>query len=234
MRTRRLRIGVRPPRSDRAARELPSRPQPGARMPSDREIARRYGIDRASAREILEHLEDLRPVENDSRCAGVVLREPGLGFLAYMLGEGELDAELLRQCLDAHELLTVHALRFAVERMSEAELERAGNLLEDLMDGCESRDDYVSVMDEFAELIGVGGRSFALDAVRRTFHEIWSATVRTGSTSVPSVACLAPLAELHRALAARDATAAEAALRWLLREQNEDLVASLHARDGQS
>jgi len=108
---------------DRIAREirddiLGGRFRPGERLPSERELARRMGVHRGSAREALRILAQQRLIDVGPGGSRVIpLHRARLDVLGDLLhGSRGPDPTLMAQLLDVHELLVVGAARLAVER----------------------------------------------------------------------------------------------------------------------
>lgn len=101
---------------------------PGDRLPSERELAERFGVGRGALREAVAVLETLRMVE----------RRPNSGiFLRAVARQGSLDALVLqaelgiplteaevREVVELRRILELQAVRLAAERRREADLAR--------------------------------------------------------------------------------------------------------------
>jgi GntR family transcriptional repressor for pyruvate dehydrogenase complex len=219
-----------PSRPEAIARELRAdilqgRFRPGERLPSERELAVRTGGSRGSAREALKRLEQQGLIRIQAGGARVApLEQASLDVLAHLLeAPGKPDAALVAQCLDVREVLVVGAVRLAVERASEEELARAGELLLVLSSPTESRRATDRARDELMELVFSASRNLVLHMVRNGLRGIFAALLVDGRTPpLPSRDALAAVAgRLRAAFATRDAAAAEAATRELLRVTGE-------------
>ena len=217
-------------RPEAIARELRAeilrgRFRPGERLPSERELAARTGGSRGSAREALKRLEQQGLIRIQPGGARVVpLEEASLDVLAHLLeAPGKPDPALVAQCFDVQEILVSGAVRLAVERASEAELARAGELLRRLASPAESREARRQAFDELMELSFSASRNLVLRMVRNGMRSIFAALLADGGRPPrPSREALAGVAgRLRAALAARDAAGAEEATRQLLRVTGE-------------
>lgn len=219
-----------PSRPEAIARELRAdilqgRFRPGERLPSERELAARTGGSRGSAREALKRLEQQGLIRIQAGGARVVpLEQASLDVLTHLLeASGNTDPELVAECLDVREVLVAGAVRLAVERASEEELARAGQLLGVLSSPTESREAYERARDELMELVFSASRNLVLRMVRNGLRGIFAALLVDGRTPpMPSRAALAAVVvRLRAAFATRDAAAAEEATRELLRVTGE-------------
>jgi DNA-binding FadR family transcriptional regulator len=142
---------------------LRGRYQPGDRLPSERELAARFDVNRLSAREALQQLERLGLVEIKKGGARVAaLHDASPDVIAHLLDAGDsLDVALVEQWLDVGELLFTGAVRLGLERASDAEIARARELLRALIQTGASGEDasYFATLDELGDLIFAGSRN---------------------------------------------------------------------------
>jgi len=107
---------------------------PGSRLPNERELSGALGVNRASVREALKHLEFLELIEV-RHGQGSFVRDLG-GSSALQLIEALLrdrrtiSAELLRQILEFRRHMTIHAAELAAARRTRAIVERGRALIE--------------------------------------------------------------------------------------------------------
>jgi GntR family transcriptional repressor for pyruvate dehydrogenase complex len=206
---------------------------PGERLPSERELSARTGANRSSVREALKKLEQLGmiAIRPGGGARVVPLEKAGLGVLRHVLGTGEPDRELVAQWLDVHELVIAGAVRLAVERGTDAEFVEAKRLLAKL--GARSTTDveFVSIGDQLTELIAVASRNVVLQMVRNGLTAVAQRQADTRRKLHGFRDALLPIiADIERAMDARDAAAAENAVRRLFRANRAvvlDLIAGV-------
>ena len=209
---------------------LRGRYRPGDRLPSERELAARSDVNRLSAREALQQLERLGLVEIKKGGARVAaLHDASPDVIAHLFDAADsLDPALVEQWLDVSELLFTGAVRFAVERASDAEIARARELLQALALGGEDAR-YFATLDELSELIFAGARNLVLRLIRNGLRANVLPRLPAGRTRLRPVR--AELAELVRAIddavAARDPERAQEAVRLLYRANRERILKSL-------
>jgi len=220
---------------DRIAREirddiLGGRFRPGERLPSERELARRMGVHRGSAREALRILAQQRLIDVGPGGSRVIpLHRARLDVLGDLLhGSRGPDPTLMAQLLDVHELLVVGAARLAVERASEAERDRALELLATLAEGPDRDDVHLAAVAALIELIAEASRNLVLLMVANGLRDVIATVVPVLRRSRPPTASLRPaLVSLREALSRRDGATAEEAVRGLLRTHREHVLKQL-------
>ena len=107
--------------------------EPGERLPSERELAERFGVSRNTIREMLSTLEWFRMVER-RRSSGVYLTQeatdPSLEALVLTSGVGiDLNEREVLQSMETRYLLEMQAIRLCCERHKEEDLVRMRRLL---------------------------------------------------------------------------------------------------------
>lgn len=189
---------------------------PGDRLPSERELSERLGVNRASAREALKKLEQLGiiSIRRGGGARVLPLEQAGLGALQHMLSADVPPRELVEQWLDVHELVIAGATRLAVQRGTSEEMAEAKRLLRRLCESALSDDDYVRTSDELTALIARASRNVVLRMVRDGL----TATAQKRQADrkhmrPPRKLLLGFVREAEQALDARDAAAVEAILR---------------------
>jgi GntR family transcriptional repressor for pyruvate dehydrogenase complex len=202
---------------------------PGERLPSERELSERLGVNRASAREALKQLEQngMIAIRRGGGARVLPLEEAGLGVLQHVLSADAPQRDLVAQWLDVHELIIAGSARLAVERGTAEEFARAKQLLRRLTEPSLSAEEYIQVGDQLTDLIA------------RASHNVVLRMVRDGLTATaqrrndarrhlrPARKVLLTLVrDAERALDKRDPDAAEAGVRKLLRS-NRALVLDL-------
>ena len=229
---------VEPSNADELASELRAeilrgRYQPGDRLPSERELAARFDVNRLSAREALQQLERLGLVEIKKGGARVAaLHDASPDVIAHLFDVGDaLDAALVEQWLDVGELLFPGAVRLGLERATDAEIARARELLRALIQTGASGEDasYFATLDELGDLIFAGSRNLVLRLIRNGLRANVLPRLQGKRARLRPVR--AELAELVRAIddavAARDPERSQEAGRMLLRANRERILKSL-------
>ncbi len=204
--------------------------QPGERLESERRLAERFGVSRSSVREALKQLDQLGLVDT-LHGGGTRVRpveEASLDILHHLLRlDGGPGVELVTQLLDVHEILMTSAVDLAVRNASEAEIERARQLLEGLTDPGLGDDAYREALDELVQLISQASRNLVLRLVRNGLRSVFLDPLEPGSARPrhphrPDRSIVVPLARrLSDALLVRDAAEAREGVRDLLRAHRE-------------
>ncbi len=148
--------------------------------------------------------------------------------------DGRLDRGLLEQLLDVHELLVAGATRLAVERADEDEITAARTLVARLAAPAASDDAFIDGAAELLDLIARASRNLVLRLARNAVNPLFEPRFREVRKRLrPPSELLAPVTRrLDRAIGARDAAAAEEAVRALLRMNRTrvlDALSTLHA-----
>jgi DNA-binding FadR family transcriptional regulator len=107
--------------------------EPGERVPSERELAERFGVSRGQIREALSFLEALRFIERRAKSGVYMANEEGsVETLALFAQLGiPLDAEDVRQSVEMRKIHEIAAARLACERRTEENLARIREILEE-------------------------------------------------------------------------------------------------------
>jgi GntR family transcriptional repressor for pyruvate dehydrogenase complex len=193
---------------------------PGERLPSERELSERLGVNRASAREALKQLEQLGMIEirRGGGARVVPLERAGLGVLQHVLNATSPSRELVSQWLDVQELVISGGARFAVERGTPEQFAEAKRLMRKLREPNLPIDDAIRVIDQLTDVIARASRNVVLRMVRDGL----TATAQSRSEARKRLLwsrklLLATVRGVERALDERDPDAAEASVRKLLR-----------------
>lgn len=107
--------------------------EPGDRLPSERELAERFGVSRGALREAIAVLETLRMVERRPN-SGIYLRAVDRqGSLDAIVLQAELGIPLteteVREVVELRRILELQAVRLAAERRGAADLARIDQVL---------------------------------------------------------------------------------------------------------
>ncbi|HXZ85333.1 MAG TPA: GntR family transcriptional regulator [Myxococcota bacterium] len=212
---------------------LRGRYRPGDRLPSERELAARFAVNRLSAREALQQLERLGLIEirkGGARVAALQDASPDVIAHLFEVG-GAPDPALVEQWLDVSEILFTGAVRLALERASDAEIARARELLRGLLRAGTGGEDarYFAALDELGDLIFAGARNLVLRLIRNGLRANVLPRLQGKRARLRPVR--AELAELVRAIddavAARDPERGQEAVRLLWRANRERILKSL-------
>jgi len=211
---------------------LGGRYRPGERLPSERDLAAWMGANRGSVREALKKLEQQRLIEiRPGGGARVVpVEEANLDVLEHLLVvDGAPDPVLTAQCLDVLELLLTGAIRFAVERGTDEELARARQLLRIMWDDGTDEETYLNTLGELTQLIHTASRNLVLQLVRNGIRGLFERRSELAQLRLPRTRIGAISRKLEKALADRDAAAAQEAARELVRANRERLLKAVEA-----
>lgn len=204
---------------------------PGERLPSERELSERLGVNRSSVREALKKLEQLGmiAIRPGGGARVVPMAEAGLGVLRHALNATAPNRELVAQWLDVHELVIAGAARIAMERGTQEEFDEAKRLLRRLVSAATTDEEFVAVTDQLTALIAGASRNVVLMMVR---NGLTAAAQKQGDARRklrPSRKVLLPIVEeIERAMARRLPAAAEESVRRLFRT-NRAMVLDLIA-----
>lgn len=197
----------------------------GERLPGERDMAARLGVNRGAVREALKTLElqglvTTRPGGTTVRA----LQEASIGVIRDLLAiDGVPNPTLIAQLLDVQEMLVAGAARLAVERGSDDEMLRASELVARLV--APARGELPRLFDAITDLITRASGNLVL--------QLWRNTVR------PALAEHLDLSREHfrpdpdtvsrlsEAIRTRDALAIEEAVHALLRQRRVLLLAAL-------
>jgi DNA-binding FadR family transcriptional regulator len=209
---------------------------PGERLPAERELAAKRSVGRSTVREAVAKLAQLGLVEIRHGGGATVrpLEDANLEILRHLLVlSDEPDLRLLGEFMDVQELLLASLVRLAIERATEAELERAHALLERMTDPAGGDAEYFDSTEALVQLIAEASRHLVLRLVRNGLRAILNDEGRRGHHGRlrPSRDALIPIVgDLHAAIDARDADAAVDAVRKLVHAGREQFLKRIEAR----
>lgn len=205
--------------------------KPGDRLPAEREIASRLGVNRSSVREALKKLEELRLVVirrgDGTRVAPIAGASVEL-IRDLLLAGGRLDPVLAEQILDVREMLIAGAARLAVERGDDGTLEDARALVAVLGDPQTRDDTFLEAIESLFDVMARASGNLVLQLVRNAVHARLAKQrdVRLASRPPgPEVARAAQ--EIDAALVSRDPTGLEEAVRRFLRATRSRALSAL-------
>ena len=237
-----VRIPVREPgrkQSDRIADGLRAdilrrRYRPGERLPAERELATRLGVNRGSVREALKKLEQQGLVEI-RRGDGAIVRHPedaSVEVVRHLLCAGDgLDRRVLEEVLDIHEMLLAGAVALTVRQLPDAALARARALVADLARPGRTPGEFHRHIGALVEITAEAGGHL----VQRLFRNTFEPAVLDGVSALcpyfpgddPGFGDAAR--NLDAALVARDPEAVAAGVRQLARRARQRLAQALDA-----
>ncbi len=207
--------------------------RPGDRLPPERELATKLGVNRGSVREALKKLEQLGLVSTRRGDGSSVrpLHEASIEVVRHLLRVGGgINRPLLEQLLDVNEMLLSGASYLSVERGSDESLERAREVVGRLA-RVSSVEQMHAVIDELVEIVTLTSGNLVL----RLFRNAFRSSVTDGVQMLHSHLSLDPeglrqaARALDAAIVARDPAAAEKAVRSLSRLRREHLTKALDA-----
>ncbi len=149
---------------------------PGDPLPSERDMADQFGVNRSSVREALHRLEAWGLVEMRQGGATRVrdfLVTAGVQLLPYLLAPGgQLDSKMLGDLLEIRTMLLGWTARMATERATPAQVTRLRELLAALEAAGDAEQTRLRDYDYYDHLVGMTGNGvLALfsSATRRVF-----------------------------------------------------------------
>ena len=212
---------------------LRGRYKPGDRLPAERDLASKLSANRTSVREALKTLEQLGLVVSRHGGGTTVCRleDASVEIVRHLLiVDGRIDTGLALQVLDVHEMLVAGAARLALERATDDDLLHARELLVRLAVPSCGAEERVQVIDELFDLITEASGNLVLRLVRNAIGPMLNGELGRAVWSAlrPEADILADqIDDIDRAIAARDPLATEEAVRSLLRDRRERLIALL-------
>lgn len=205
----------------------------GDRLPAERELATRLGVNRGSIREALKQLEQLGLVDI-RRGGGARVRpvgEASIDVVRHLLhAGGTIDPALAFQILDVHEIMVAGAARLAVERASSAQLAEARALLARFADADDAVEERIAACDALFGLITEASDNLVLRMIHNAIRPVLCGELgqHLWRALRPSASVLArQIGDIDQAIEAGDALGAEEAVRRLLRDRRERLTSLL-------
>ncbi len=206
----------------------------GDRLPGEREIASRLGVNRSSVREALKKLEQLRlvAIRTGGRATVSPVEGASVEILRHLVfAGGRLDRVVAEQLLDFREMLVVGAARLALERAKDEDLVEARGLLAKLTARGVTFDEHFMLIEQLFALMFRASGNLVLALVRNALvsHDDPAilATRRRVRRAIVAEVIPEIVGELDAAIAARDVRALEDAMRRLQRSTREHLLEAL-------
>ncbi len=149
---------------------------PGDPLPSERDMADQFGVNRSSVREALHRLEAWGLVEMRQGGATRVrdfLVTAGVQLLPYLLAPGgELDPKMLSDLLEIRTMLLGWTARMAAERATPEQVSRLQELLAELQAAEGAEQTRIRDYDFYDHMVGMTGNGVLVlfsSATRRVF-----------------------------------------------------------------
>ncbi len=205
----------------------------GERLPSERDLAVRFGVHRGAVREVLKKLEQLGIVEIGPGGARVVpLSEASLDVVEHLLDLDEIpDPRLVKQMLEVFGALMETAVRLGIERGTDAQLERARQIIDAIVDPTIDSEDYFALLHDLGDIFYEASNNLVLRLTRNSIHlSLITRLRRFGISALPQRSLLNDHAkDFREAISRRDAAAAAAEMHQLLAITLESFVKSLES-----
>lgn len=218
---------------------LRGRLRAGERLPSERELAERIGVNRGAVREARRTLAQLGLVKTGPGGARVApLAEASLGVVDHLLALDDLpDPMIVDQIFEAGALLFSGAAVLFADRASDAEIGAVREVLSRALQLDLTTAERHETIHELVERIVDGSGNFVLGLIRQNLHLQFSDHIRgleAMRETAPRARALPVLEALDRAFGERDGEEAARLIRELFGLQREHVVAALekaHARN---
>ena len=135
---------------------LRQRVRPGERLPSERDLAERLGVNRGAVREALRVLEQLGILDiGPGGARALSLEDASLEVLDHLIVlEGQPDPVLVDQVLEAAAVLAAGWIRVVVDRGTDEEIEACREVLGRLRDPKLPDEQHTAAMHEMQDLVG--------------------------------------------------------------------------------
>lgn len=209
----------------------------GERLPSERDLAERFGVHRGAVREALKRLEQLGLVSIRPGGARVApLEEASLDVVEYLLGlEEPPDPAIVDQVL---EVMSGHfslAARLAAERATEEQRSEIRERLRHLATDAAAMNDRIRLIHELGDLFVEASENLVLRLVRRGLKTQFMERLDRHDIRASVGQALSPahFRKVARAIDARDGSAASDAVYELtvaLRKHALETIAAMRDR----
>ena len=202
----------------------------GERLPSERDLAERFGVNRGCVREALKTLEQLGLADIRQGGARVMpLHDASLDIVGPLLELDELpDPELVKQLLEVAEPLMATAMRGAIQNGSEQHRKRVLHLLEEI-GATPNEVDYQQAVLELGELLVEASGNLVLRLIFRGLRlQFMGRLEAAGLHEPPPRDLFQPAAnELFQAVDRRDPDAAAETMLSFMRVRRERILKGL-------
>ncbi len=212
--------------------------RPGERLPSERDLAARFGTTRGVVRVALKKLEQLGIADVQPGGTRVVpVREASLDVVGHLLDlESPPNPDLVDQVLEVMGALAAATARIAVERGEPAKLERARALIRRLHGADLDEDKRFELAHELIEVFMDATDNVVLQIVRRGLRTQIVEHLRDAPwrpRPEPGLRAEYLAKQLDRAIEQRDPTAASDAVHALHGEMRQMVRRSLKEARGE-
>ncbi len=211
---------------------LRGRYRPGDRLPSERELAARYGVNRGTVREAIKKLEQLGLAHVLPGGARVLpLEEASLDVIGPLLALNELpDAQLVEQMLTVMSALMKVAAQQAMHRASDEQIDTARALIARLRDKRLGPDERIQIRHELGrQFMTMSGNLVLMLIARALRMQIFAGDARTASLIHGADDQDVYLQRMDEALSSRDADAAVATLQAVIDLNQRQVLNALRA-----
>jgi len=210
----------------------------GERLPAERDLASRLGVNRGSVREALKQLEQMGLVVIRHGDGATVrhLHDASIEIVRHLLiVNGVVNRRLLEQVLDVHEMLVAGAAHLAVERGSPEDHQRARELLRKLIEPGVSNAERAALFDALVDVITEASGNLVVRLVRNVIRPALAERMLEVQRRLASDAqgFDVRIREIDAAIEAGDAPATAAAVRSLVRERRERMLRALDALESE-
>jgi DNA-binding FadR family transcriptional regulator len=204
----------------------------GERLPSERDLAERFGVNRGIARIALKKLEQLGIADIQAGGARVApLDHASLEVVGHLLDlRDPPDPDLVAQVLEAYRGVSAAALRCGVERASAEEMARALEIVRTVVAGRVDVEAQNDLEIEFSKLFIDASRNLVLKLVRRGISVNFLKRLDLHHARPPRTALKPLMQRLHRALEERDSAAAAESFYAGMELTHERIVAAVRER----
>lgn len=194
----------------------------GERLPSERDLAERFGVHRSAVREALKKLEQLGIAHIRPGGARVApLDEASLDIVEHLLGlEDPPNPEIVDQVLEVMGGLFSNAARYCAERATDDQRRQVHALLARIMDPEDRDAERIEMIHQLGDLFVEASDNLVLRLVRRGVrtHLVEHMEKRRPQVFEPLLFSEPHLKALGKAIDTRDGTAASEAVHALTKE----------------
>jgi DNA-binding FadR family transcriptional regulator len=211
---------------------LRGRLRAGERLPSERELAERIGVNRGAVREARRTLAQLGLLEITPGGARVApLGEASLGVVEHLLDLDELpDPAVVGQVFEAAATIFAGAIVLFAERADEARIADARALLERLQGPDLPDSTRHDLMHDLFQMIVEGSGNFVLGLIHQNLKLQFYARIRELNEMgpiTPQARVLPLVLSLDEAIATRDGESASRMIRQLLDTHSSHVLSRL-------
>jgi DNA-binding FadR family transcriptional regulator len=210
----------------------------GERLPAERDLASRLGVNRGSVREALKKLEQMGLVVIRRGDGATVrhLHDASIEIVRHLLiVNGVVNRRLLEQVLDVQEMLIAGAAHLAVERGSPEDHQRARELLWRLLEPGVSNAERPALFDALVDVIAEASGNLVVRLVRNVIRPALAEQLHAMQRQLAddSHELDTRVRAIDVAIEAGDAAATAAAVRALLRERRKRMLRALDALESE-